>query len=535
MSCPCEDNKLVYYNECAQTEDPDVSGCLTTPKTSCITYDGDGLGCLSVVTGAEFNDVLDKICVALGSVSNTPTWDMSTNTYCVTDITSGSITTWKEFAEGMSKAFCDYKTSNNTALGVTNTNVTNLTTTVAGVTNFSITGCSYLGITGATTLSALRQAFATKICDLDSRLSLSGVTWDACLTTSTPTTLAGALSTIEAQICAVKAIAEAAPGADLNKVMFDNVDTDPNYLYEKMTNTSCIAKATITDGGGVKRVGFNLTFTPKMYTFDPTFFDVTTLSTGACYTTYGISIKAGVIPDPVDPYVISCGDVESVFTASSVGVLPTKLMAEVSTSCQYVEECGVRNWLFSGYTSGDYVMRINTAAGACSKVTLVTSPVRVDNICAAAGWHSLSSSLQAGATIGGVITWTATAGGAITVPISSVPRPPQYRWTRDGNIEFRGAISFSMTTLGSNVEIDFPVAIGSVDMSCVSTTLFPQEAIVMDRTIDDGSDGMQAHVLGVLYLDSVTGTLGMRVYINTNISFVDQDAVATLDSVSFKF
>lgn len=66
--------------------------------------------------------------------------------------------------------------------------------------------CSSASVIDTDTLAQVLTKYCTKFASIDTALSLSGVTWNACFSASTPTTIAGGFNLLANQICQVKAL-----------------------------------------------------------------------------------------------------------------------------------------------------------------------------------------------------------------------------------------------------------------------------------------------------------------------------------------
>ncbi len=227
-----------------------VETCLKTNYAHCVYYTyGSDLTCIGVTASdnRKLSDILKLLDTQICTLSES---DYSAFNYaCVTDTTGGAITTLEEWVEGMSKAFCDYKTSNNAALVTITNNITTINTNftanvnaaviTASVTCAELPGIEHtVGSTLSTDLDRLRTGICTTYNLLQSRTDLSANTWGSCLPSTTLVrtaiqNIANLLCTQQAQIAAISTSANPCGKFDTNVF-------DPTYFTDTITaTTSC--------------------------------------------------------------------------------------------------------------------------------------------------------------------------------------------------------------------------------------------------------------------------------------------------------
>lgn len=172
-----------------------------------LCYTGPDLDCSGILTGDTLEVALQKldtqVCSALGDYS---TYQFN----CLSAWLGTAITTEAEFVDAITAYACEIAAN---LLTVTTVTIPDLEITVTNmviaVSEPAIT-CVAAGVTDTDNLNTILAKYCTKLGTLTSDISLSGVVWNSCFASSTPTTIADAFTLVETQICAVKTIADAA-------------------------------------------------------------------------------------------------------------------------------------------------------------------------------------------------------------------------------------------------------------------------------------------------------------------------------------
>lgn len=239
MSCPdCfSTNPLIFDVQSfvsAQCSDCTQQNCLPV-KYLC--YTGPDLECSGIVTGDTLEEALQKldtqVCSALGDYS---TYQFN----CLPTWLGSAITTEAEFVDAITAYACEIAANLLTATTVTIPALEDsVTAQVDAVSTPGIT-CVVAGVTSGDDLNTVIAKYCTYFGTLTTAISIAGVTWNDCLTTSTPATIAEAFSTIESQICQVKAIADAA-------AVLPTFDNSSNCIAGTSTDTLVETIDALTD------------------------------------------------------------------------------------------------------------------------------------------------------------------------------------------------------------------------------------------------------------------------------------------------
>ena len=167
----------------------------------CVYYAGPNLACSGVNTKDSLEVALQKmdaqICTAIGNYS---TYDF----HCLS--IPAPITTERQFVDVIATYVCATQTQ---LAAHVNSVFPAYQATVASefgaIMSPSIT-CSIAGVSPSDSLTQILTKYCTALTALNTATSLTGVTWSACFTASTPSTIAGAFSLLADQICQVKAL-----------------------------------------------------------------------------------------------------------------------------------------------------------------------------------------------------------------------------------------------------------------------------------------------------------------------------------------
>lgn len=542
MGCPCE-NTIPSYNECASSTPVEVTGCVTTPDSSCITYNGDDLPFIDIPEGTNLNDLLLAIDTKMSTITGGEEgadW-VTFDTSCLGTVfgEDNTIVTLQAFVETISAQFCTVK---DTVEDLEESN-TSILTNINSILNPSITGCAYLGSASAyNTYTEAMQVYATKLCDLDSRLSIAGVNWQSCFTGAiTPTTLAGAMSLLVSQICSVKAVADSASASASDSfVRTSATDTVSSYLMDKLTFSSCFTTAE-TAGVAGKKLHVALANNIKAYSFNSGQFDVTTGVPGTCLDNFSVALKPAFITS-ISGDSVDCDTVSAVFVSSG-GDVPETLYGSTTSGCAEFTNCDVIGYLADGLPTGKYVIEVDTTEIAnCDRYKLVaeTGGSSTSNSCTALGWVGLSSTF----TTGGIatnpaVTWSANDGTTNSVTYTSLSSTyPHYRWSPGGNLNFKGSMwtQFSGTAgPGAGHAYHYDIVLGTVSNPC-SNPINSQETLVMYKNVEDNAvPGSFIGSISVLLSIDEAGQLKLRVYVNIDDDNHDYDVIIPMSGVTFYF
>lgn len=365
MSCTsCNDNNNLYYNDCTST--PSDMGCLSIVDTQCVEYKGNDLTCIGIASGTRLEGILQTIDQKLCEVVSPGSYG-TYNTYSLLNLEGETIETQKEFVESISQGYSTLLAGFDAFTSETYANDQDgIDVAIDAINNPSITTCGTVGVISTDDLTTVLTKYGTSLCDIYTKISLSGVNWDLCTTvTPDPTTIAQGFNTVLGLICSVKSDVDAIP-VDLHKVKVSATDTTENYLLEKITSP-CITITKYVDGGEEK---IQLTHQTTDYVFDEGDFDTTTVSTTDCNIQKLISIKAGVF----EPDEITCETIDALYSDAVAGTEPTYLYGN-SSGCKKIEKCGLRNWMFGSIANGNYMITVNDGeSDPCDKISLTAAP-----------------------------------------------------------------------------------------------------------------------------------------------------------------
>jgi hypothetical protein len=543
MGCPCENtNSIPYYNDCAPSVPPtSVTGCVTTPSSDCVIYAGDVIPGVAT-EGDTLTVILEKIRETINTGGGSgPTWDNTTNLSCIDDSTS--ISSLKAFAEAISDQFCTLKSNVNG----NGTSIVNITNTVNSIVNPNITGCAYLGVpTAYDTYGEAMNVFAAKICDLNSRLSLSGVNWSQCFAgTTTPTTLSGAFTTLLNQICSVKATADAGGGGGSstdNYVRTSALDGVSGYLMDKFEFSPCFTVSEVNGSVG-KKLTIGLASTLKTYTFDTNQFDTNATST-SCTVNSTISLKQSFIDSIVTE--IECDTVSALFSNTDETI--STLYGNTSNGCASFSPCNVLKFLSSSgaASNGKYVLQVdNTQTALCDKYKWVPETSGGgsgpgSDACTSLGWVDVSSTMTTSGTASNpAVSWSAQPGGmnSITGTVTSATFP-RYRWNINGGLELKGAIRTGFNgTVGSGTgrSYNYEINLGTVQNPCGNTIEAQEHFGAWETAKDFGNPGnFYGSVHAYVFITNL-GELKVKVFVNIASNLHDHNITVPLSGITFNF
>lgn len=208
------DVQMFFSNNCFSQS---TSGCSSIASSACVAYLGPNLSCSGVNTNDSIETALQKIdthiCSAIGDYS---TYQFN----CLTAWYGSAITQESQFVDAITGYACQIESTLTSFTGVTFPSYQDaVSSRFAAVETPSIT-CSSASVTPSDNLETILQKYCTTFGDLYDKISLSGVTWDACYTVVTPpTVIADAFQLLADQICQTKALTSGAPPT------FDNTGT----------------------------------------------------------------------------------------------------------------------------------------------------------------------------------------------------------------------------------------------------------------------------------------------------------------------
>jgi hypothetical protein len=314
-----------------------------------------------VGTGTRLEAILQLIDTKLcGADGESPYSNY--NTYCLLTGEDESPATQQEFVETISEYVCNTQTQLNTFVNSTyagnyasqNTRITNVEKPVGLHSN------SYITIPEAATQTQMLQLHTDKLADLNTRTSLNGVTWNSCYTVDPlPTSIAQGFNTVLTQICTLRN--QVSGAGDTYKIKTRNTDTNPDYLYNKFKSTASVAFYTMTETNGVEKIFAEIP-TMEKHIFDMNQFDINQVSADATSVTKLVSIKPSAFPTPEN--TVDCTSVMGVYSNYTTGALPGVLVGSNAETgeCQRFEIPAIKNAMFTGYTTGDYVIMYDADA-----------------------------------------------------------------------------------------------------------------------------------------------------------------------------
>ena len=162
---------------------------------SSVVYTGIYLSHIPLDPNTNLEDALIAIDAAFNAISPAPDYS-GYNLYCVTQ-TDGSShpTNTQNFAEGISKILCDFKTAYNT--WVSTTYATDISTLNTAITNLQSPALTYVpfGITALDTIGTVWSKVFTGLTAMTTYSSVAGATW-AALSLPVPANVAAAFTEI---------------------------------------------------------------------------------------------------------------------------------------------------------------------------------------------------------------------------------------------------------------------------------------------------------------------------------------------------
>ena len=203
MSCTnCPDTPVpnqVYNLQYSYSTPCTSSGCPGGSLDSkCVIYTGANLTC----SGVNTNDTVEVAIQKINTKLCTTIGDYSTYNYnCLTPVTTEAA-----FVAAITAHACTTRTSLTTFTGTTfptyQTTVNNrfVAIEVPGIT------CSSASVTNTDTLQQVLNKYCTKFGSIDTKIDISGITWNTCYGTSTPTSIKDGFVAVLDQICQTKAL-----------------------------------------------------------------------------------------------------------------------------------------------------------------------------------------------------------------------------------------------------------------------------------------------------------------------------------------
>ena len=347
--CDCNDPISENCQNCEEN-----LGCPYPSDFECLTYTGTALPCINVETNDKGNAILQSINDIICSIVSGEADYSGYNTYCL-----APISTQQQFVETISQRFCNLETAYNTFI---NTTYPANQTIIDGRLDIlevpQITGNSCLTFLPGDTQKQTIQKIADKVGDLCAITNISSVDWDLCFTVDPiPTTIGQGFNVVLGQICNLNTAIEDIV-APTYTVIANGIDTNPGTLDTKIITSGCITKSVVSDGGQLK-LQIGLGFTPSLYTFNSSHFDVSATGTSGCQNTFTVSLKNDII----EGGTVDCESISEVFQPNAnPGIVTTSLYGGSNTGgCLAATNCQVMQMLFSDYDDGDYVITIDTA------------------------------------------------------------------------------------------------------------------------------------------------------------------------------
>jgi len=204
MSCQDCNNSSIsltgsWYPGSPCSENTECGG--TSYNAQCVYYNGPNLPCSGVNTLDSLEYALQKIDEQICAISG----DYSTyNMNCLNTWYGSTISTQAEFVDAITGYACAIATNLSTFINTTYTaNQATLDDRISSLELPDIT-CVSASVTDADDLQTVLAKYCSKFEDIDDKLSISGITWNSCLTVvGTPTTIAQGFQLLADQICDV--------------------------------------------------------------------------------------------------------------------------------------------------------------------------------------------------------------------------------------------------------------------------------------------------------------------------------------------
>jgi hypothetical protein len=177
----------------------------TTYNSACVIFNAPNLACSGVLTGDSVEVALQKIdtqiCSAIGDYS---TYQFN----CLEDWWESTITQESQFVDAITAYACYINTTLTTFTGTTfPAYQTTVADAFSSITSPAI-ACASASVIDSDTLTQVLNKYCTKFGQIDTALSLSGITWSQCFSVPTPPlTIAGGFTLLIDQICQVKTLA----------------------------------------------------------------------------------------------------------------------------------------------------------------------------------------------------------------------------------------------------------------------------------------------------------------------------------------
>ncbi len=224
QNCGCESSPHKSY-QLPQTQPlSDCGGCVPT-NAECVTYSGVPLQNLGVTSNSNLEYILQEIDAHIPEGAQ-GVWDYDYS--CLDD--EIQIINQKQFVEEISRRFCILNLSH-TELSNQVGPLLDLSGRVLALEQPEYTSSAFIGITPTDGSEVITDKLADAIDNLNSRLGLSAVDWDANYTVITnPTTLPGGFNEILRQIGLLKTEVS-------NSTGIGTFDTTASCLPTKSNNT----------------------------------------------------------------------------------------------------------------------------------------------------------------------------------------------------------------------------------------------------------------------------------------------------------
>lgn len=202
MAENCKDcqgqSSYVTYNVPKDCDKLPIKNCVPV-DASCVFYTSSPLSVLGISTpnpSAEY--IFQKIDEFLNNIVGANYG--SYNTFCL-----GAVSTEQEFVETISQFVCQLREDVDN-IDVSASDIITITNTINSIINPNLTLCSYIGTTSSSTLNEILVAISTRVCELNTFVSLSDVVWDTAYSViTTPTDISDGFTEVFRQIALLKA------------------------------------------------------------------------------------------------------------------------------------------------------------------------------------------------------------------------------------------------------------------------------------------------------------------------------------------
>ena len=201
--------KASAYNPCYTGE------CKEIIDSSCIAYTGATLNIINP-SNNDIETIIKKINDILANLGDgVIDWD-EINASCL-----GPITSLYDFIINTITNFCSLSESVETLDDTVSGNYSSLDSRLDALETPAITTCGTLGINLTDSLQQVLNKLKTPICDLQTAVNITGITWDVCgFSVTDPTTIKNAFITVLEMLCTLK---NSIPD-DITLPLFDNTD-----------------------------------------------------------------------------------------------------------------------------------------------------------------------------------------------------------------------------------------------------------------------------------------------------------------------